>query len=130
MPRPEPPALPWRGSGGPAQPREQIGEIRGDWRLEAKRLAGQRMFEREPVCVEGLTLELNRPQFVGPVDVPPLTDQRMPAEPRLNADLVAFAGFQTDFEERCLSKLFDDFVVTDGIHSARVAGASVSNEGF
>jgi hypothetical protein len=53
----------------------------------------------QPVRVQCLPPERNRSQRVAAVDVPLLPDQHMPAQPRLDPDLIAAAGAQPDFDQ-------------------------------
>ena len=76
------------------------GEIGGRRRFEVRRPAVGRMQERQPMRVQRLALELDGAQRVGTVDVALLADERVPAQPGLDADLVAAAGLQPHFDQR------------------------------
>ena len=65
------------------------------------------MRERETERVQRLTRKRDRPQLVRPVDVAPLADERVSAQPRLQANLIALPRFEPDFDERRRGKLLD-----------------------
>src|SRR4051812_20943567 len=79
------------------------------------------MVEREPVRMQRLTLELNRSKLVRSIDVSLLADERMAAKPGLNTDLVAFSCLEADLEERRVPVSLDHLIMTDRVHTARVA---------
>lgn len=51
----------------------------------------------------------------------PLADERMPAQRRLNANLIPLAGAQPDLDQRRITKLFDDAILADRLHRAWIA---------
>jgi hypothetical protein len=61
------------------------------------------MPEAEPGRMQGLPREGKRPEDVRPVNVSPLPNQGVAPQPGLQPDLVAPAGYQTDFEQRRIS---------------------------
>src|SRR5436190_4896763 len=65
--------------------------------------------------------KVNGTQIVGSVDVATLADERVTAQPRLQADLVPLAGLEPHFDERRRVKTLDDAILADGIFAARVA---------
>ena len=73
-------------------------KILGHRRLERHLAAVGRMPERQPLRVQRLARKRDGPQFVGTVDVAHLAHQRVAAQPRLNANLVALAGDEPDFD--------------------------------
>src|SRR5262245_19199284 len=79
------------------------------------------MIERQAPRVERVTLELDRPQAFGPVRVALLADERVPAQPRLDPDLVAAPRLQPHFDERRVAEALDDAVVADRFLRARIA---------
>src|SRR3954452_9730903 len=86
-------------------------------------MAVERVPKREPVCVERLAREGDRPQRVWPVDVALLADQRVAAETRLDADLIALAGDERHLDERRGVERLDDAVMADRRLAARIARA-------
>ena len=79
---------------------QQVREVFRQRRLEQQWPPIRRMVEAEPVRVQRLALEWNRAQRIRAVHVPLLSDERVPAQPRLNADLVALAGLQAHLDQR------------------------------
>src|SRR2546427_2018965 len=81
------------------------------------------MPERQPVSVQRLPRERNRSEMIRPEDVPLLADEHVPAQPRLEANLVAPAGDQLDFDQRRAAESLDDAVLADSFLAARIARA-------
>jgi len=79
------------------------------------------MRERQPVRVQRLSWELDRPQRVGPVGVALLADERVPAQARLDPDLIPFAGHETDLDQGSLAQRLDQAVVRHRLVPARIA---------
>src|SRR5262245_41253979 len=69
------------------------------------------MLEAQPPCMQCLTVELDRTQFLAAVDVPRFADQHVPTEPRLKADLIALARVKPHFEQRGVTKRFEDAIL-------------------
>ena len=82
-----------------------------------------RVAEREPVCMERLPRERNRAQRPLPDDVPTFADQRVPAQPRLGADLIALAGSEPNLDERRAGELLEDAILADRFLAAWIARA-------
>src|SRR5579884_3058096 len=80
------------------------------------------MIEGEPPGMQRVTLELDRPQRPGTVGVALFADQRVSAQPRLEADLVAAAGREPDLDQRRVAEALDRPVIADRICAARIAG--------
>ena len=74
------------------EPGEQCFEIRRKRRFEPDGSFVGGVPKRQPVRVECLSREGNRPQPVRPKGVALLADERVAAKPRLQPDLIAFAG--------------------------------------
>ena len=96
-------------------------EIVGHRRLEAHLALVLRVAERQPERVQRLARKRNRAQRVRPVDVALLADQRVPAQPRLDPDLVALAGHEAHLDQRRAAERFDHAVVADRFLAARIA---------
>src|SRR5690348_616618 len=79
------------------------------------------MREREAVRVERLAWKRNRPELLRPVHVPLLAAEGVAAHPRLKANLVALAGDEPHFDERCRVEGFDEAVFADRFFAARIA---------
>src|SRR5262249_27487151 len=79
------------------------------------------MAECQTVCVKRLSLERNRPQPLGSVDVALFPDQRVAAQTGLNPDLVSLARLQTYFEKGDIGERLDDTVAAHRRGSLRVA---------
>src|SRR2546422_9066921 len=79
------------------------------------------MPDRQPVGVQRLPRECNRSEMIRSEDVPLLADEHVPAQPRLEANLVAPAGDQLDFDQRRAAESLDDAVLADGFLAARIA---------
>src|SRR6187431_1150192 len=75
-----------------AQAVDEHGEIFGHRRLEAHLALVLRVEEGQPERVERLPRKRNRPQRVGAVGVALFADQGVPAQARLDPDLIALAG--------------------------------------
>src|SRR5262249_43844845 len=69
------------------QPLHQRQEIGGQRRVERQRAAVHGMLKREPAGMQRLAWKRNRAERVGAVDVALLANQRVAAQPRLQADL-------------------------------------------
>src|SRR5215510_12996825 len=67
--------------------------------------------------VQGLAGKLNLSGRGGFIDVLFFSGQRVPAQSGLNADLIAFAGDQTDFDQTLPIKFFEYAVMADGFFS-------------
>ena len=65
--------------------------------------------------MQRLTRKVDWADFVGPVDIPLLADEGVTSEPGLKADLVAFAGNQTHFNQRRGIETIDDAIIADGV---------------
>ena len=113
-----------RGGGGghelAAQPLEQF-EVGGQRRLEVQHAAVRRMLECQAKGVERLPRKGNRAQRVRAIHVAPLADERVAAQPRLDADLVALPRLEAHLDQRRVAKRLDDAVVADGFGPLRIA---------
>jgi hypothetical protein len=49
--------------------------------------------------MERLPGKLDRPKLVRPIHVPPFSDERMAAKPRLQPDLIALPGLEPDLNQ-------------------------------
>ena len=78
------------------------------------------MREAQAEGMQGLTRKVDRPQRIGAVDVAPLPYQRVPAQPRLDANLIAAPGHERQFNERRPLQRFDEAVLADGFLAARI----------
>src|SRR5436190_21679714 len=79
------------------------------------------MAKCETGCVQRLARKRNRPQPLGSVNVASLPDQRVPAQTRLNPDLVSLSGLQTHFEKGNVGELLDDAITAHCLGPLRVA---------
>ena len=86
-------------SGTSPQSRQEVLEIRWGRRLEGQLAVVGGMLAAQPVGVQRLAPERDRPQRVGAVDVPLLPHQRMAAQSRLDPDLVAPPGSQPHLDQ-------------------------------
>src|SRR5215203_575242 len=85
----------------------------------------RRMLEPEPPGVECLPMEPNGRGAVahgGESHVLTLSQERMPAQRRLNADLVPFSRVQPDFDQRSASERLDDAIPADRFDTPGIAG--------
>src|SRR5438105_10288023 len=98
----------WPGSPEAGDERREIVRQR---HFELERFASERMGERQPIGMERLAREGDRPEGVGAVDVALFADERVPAQPRLEPDLVAFAGDEPNLDERRRVEHLDDAVL-------------------
>src|SRR5690349_5926326 len=89
------------------QPRNKFPEV--SWRLghDLQLAPVVRVTERQPVRVQRMATELNRTKAVRSVDVALLADKCVAAQPRLNANLVATAGSELDFDQAGPAQRFD-----------------------
>src|SRR5439155_12758122 len=90
-------------------------------RLERQRASDHRMIHRYTSRMQRLARKIDRAQLGRPEDVPLLTHECMTAQPRLNAYLVALAGYQPDFNQGRLGEALDKPVLTDRFLTSRVA---------
>src|SRR5262245_25122063 len=79
----------------PAQPREEIGHVRRERRLEPELPAVGRVTEGQAIRVQRLTRKFDRPRAIRIDEVAPLADERVSAQSGLQADLVALARLET-----------------------------------
>ena len=78
------------------------------------------MIEREATGVQGLAGKRDGPQRVGPERVALLADERVPAQPRLNPDLVAPPGAKAHLDERRVAVGLEHAIVADRLAGPRV----------
>src|SRR5215216_3012312 len=71
------------------------------------------MLKRQAPGVQGLARELDVTQVIGTKDVALLADQRMAAQPRLQSNLVALAGLQTNLDQRRIREALQHPVMAD-----------------
>src|SRR5437773_6813203 len=81
------------------------------------------MPQRQPIRVQRLTRERDRSEMIRTEDVALLTDEHVPAQPRLKSNLVALARDQLHLDERGVAKSLDDAVVAHRFLAARIARA-------
>src|SRR4051812_28693811 len=103
-----------------AQPRDQFREVRRRRRFEPHRPIVGGMAKCQTVRVQRLTRERDRPEIVGSVDITLLADEGVPAQPRLNPNLVAPPGDQRHLDQRRAGQPLDDAVAADRLLAARV----------
>src|SRR5262245_20250103 len=101
---------------------EQGFKVIGRRGIEIQRFLIHRMFEAEAVCVQRLTPEFDPVWGRRLVNIFLFSHQRMAAQCRLNADLVAFAGDQRDFDQSRSGELFNRAVMADRLFGFPVAG--------
>src|SRR5687768_6199227 len=106
-------ARPEEGGRSRAQPFQQRLEVRRWRRFELAAPAVAGMVEREAPRMQRVALELDRTQRPGSEGVALLADERVAAEPRLNADLIAPPAVQPHFDQRRLAVPLADAVVAD-----------------
>src|SRR5204863_3664893 len=104
-----------------AQPREQLDEIGRQRRLELQRPLVYRVAESEAIGVERLAPERHGAQQLRSIDVPPLTDQRVAAQPGLNPYLVALPRHQPHFDQGRVAEGLEDAVLADRLFAPRIA---------
>ena len=75
------------------------------------------MTEGQAKRVQRLTLEVDDGGRWILGKISPLTDERMPANRGLNADLISPAGPQPHFQQRRIPQILDHFVVADRFFS-------------
>src|SRR5436190_16245412 len=71
-----------------------------------------------------LAAKLNRTQRTWSVDVSVLADERVPAKPRLDSDLIATSGMESDFYQRRARECFEHGIPTERLLPAWIAGMS------
>ena len=103
------------------EPRQQRRHVLRQRRLEHHLAVVGWMAERETTSVQRLSRERDRAQGVRTVDVAHLSDQRVAAQPCLNADLVALAGDEADLDQRRSRQRLEHPVVADRFLPARIA---------
>src|SRR6187455_1295525 len=77
-------------AGTLAQSIEQGSQVVRNQGFEPQRPPVRRMPEGKPIGVQRMAGERDRSEVVRPKDIPPLAHQRVPPQPRLDPDLVAF----------------------------------------
>ena len=82
---------------GPSQLSDQLHHVLRQRRLERQRASRRRMIHRQARRMQRLARKVDRAQLRRPEDVPPFTHERVAAQPRLYADLIALACHQADF---------------------------------
>src|SRR5689334_25182815 len=109
-----------------AEPIEQRSKIVRQRRLELQFTVVTGVPEGKLRRVKRLTGELDRPQRFRAKHVPPFADERMAAQPRLNANLIALARVEPYFDERRVPELLDDAIVTHGVSAFGISGMRAS----
>ena len=90
-------------------------------RLELHGPGGRRMHDAEAPGMECLPWKVNESNILRSIDVPLLADQRVAAQPRLQADLVAPAGHEADLDQgRVHAECLNDLVVAAGFGGTRI----------
>src|SRR5215475_6233067 len=79
------------------------------------------MQECELVRMERLSREVDRSKCVRSVNVAPLADERVPAQTRLQANLVPLSGLEPDFEESRRLKRLERLVAAHRVLATRVS---------
>src|SRR6266545_2507328 len=79
------------------------------------------MVERQAPCVQRMPLELDRPQRAWPERVSLFSDERVAAQPRLDADLIAPAALEPHFDQRGVFVPLEDPVIRDRFLRIRIA---------
>src|SRR5687768_12605883 len=79
------------------------------------------MAKRQPVGVQRMAAKLDRPPLVRTEDIATLADQRVTAQPRLDANLIALARVQAHFDERRLGKRLQHPILAAGVDTLRIA---------
>src|SRR5688572_1474238 len=95
-------------SSVPAQSIQEAREVLGNRRLQLERAAVRGMPEAETIGVKSVTGKGHRPQRLRPEDISLLADQRVPAQPCLDANLIALPGLEPNFHECRGVKTLDD----------------------
>src|SRR5206468_10027779 len=74
----------------------------------------------QTIRVQRLATKRDRPQVLGPERITPFPDERVTAEPCLDANLIATARDERYLDQRCRLELFDHPVVADRLLAARI----------
>ena len=88
-----------RSAGTLAQSIEQGSQVVWNWRFEPQGLPVRRMPKAKPIGMQGMAGKRDRSKVVRAKHIPPLADERVPAQPRLDPDLVSLARFEPHFDE-------------------------------
>src|SRR5262249_32018101 len=90
---------------------DQLRQVIRDRRLEAQLTIVDGVPKRETERMECLPRKWHLMRDIGPIRIQPFPHQRMTVQSCLEADLIPFAGDESDFKQCCAAEQLDDAIV-------------------